>query len=433
MDVGALPPTHPLVERLRAFSGPRVTLEHDGVAVEALEGEPVAMALAAAGRVTLSRSPKYHRPHGPACMRGACDGCLVRINDTPGVMACQTAAKPGMKVTSQNAFPTAGLDVFAVTDWFFPKHMDHHRFMVGFGETINRTMQAVARRMAGSGTLPEEPGAMVAHQTREVDVLVVGAGSAGCAAARALAAKGFKVLVAEETSVAGGWIHDDPERSPTDEILHGVDVLLRAPAVATFDNGTLLSTNDSVTLVHARARIFANGCHDLMGTFARNDLPGVYTARGFARALCHGVVLGERVLIVGANAWGERVANVLKTIGDTAEVISDGTLIEARGTSVVNGALVKKNGHEQSVVCDAIVVAEDPVASYELAAQAGAKTVWETTRRAFVPAADSDGTAAVGVFVAGTLRHPWATREESSSDGTRVGQHVAAWLASTSH
>ena len=71
IDARALPATHPLARRLAAAAVPvTVTLEHDGVAVTAHEGEPVALALAAAGRLTLARSPKYHRARGPSCLRG---------------------------------------------------------------------------------------------------------------------------------------------------------------------------------------------------------------------------------------------------------------------------------------------------------------------------------------------------------------------------
>jgi len=40
------------------------------------ESAPAEPALVASGRLTLARSPKYHRPRGPSCMRGECDGCL---------------------------------------------------------------------------------------------------------------------------------------------------------------------------------------------------------------------------------------------------------------------------------------------------------------------------------------------------------------------
>jgi sarcosine oxidase subunit alpha len=80
----------------------RVVLTLDGEELEAERGEPLAAALVAAGKRTIARSPKFHRPRGPACMRGACDGCLARVDGTPNVMTCMTPAADGMVVVSQN-------------------------------------------------------------------------------------------------------------------------------------------------------------------------------------------------------------------------------------------------------------------------------------------------------------------------------------------
>ena len=45
--------------------------------IDGRTGEPLAFALLAADKLALSRSPKLHRPHGPYCLRGGCDGCLA--------------------------------------------------------------------------------------------------------------------------------------------------------------------------------------------------------------------------------------------------------------------------------------------------------------------------------------------------------------------
>ncbi|RYE89396.1 MAG: hypothetical protein EOO75_11880, partial [Myxococcales bacterium] len=44
----------------------RVTITLDGARVAAEAGEPVAVALVGADKVALARSPKLHRPRGPA-------------------------------------------------------------------------------------------------------------------------------------------------------------------------------------------------------------------------------------------------------------------------------------------------------------------------------------------------------------------------------
>ncbi|MEZ4375267.1 MAG: 2Fe-2S iron-sulfur cluster-binding protein, partial [Polyangiaceae bacterium] len=59
--------------RIRSLTKP-VRVFHDGHALEAEAGEPVAISLIGAGRLLLARSPKLHRPRGPYCLRAACDG-----------------------------------------------------------------------------------------------------------------------------------------------------------------------------------------------------------------------------------------------------------------------------------------------------------------------------------------------------------------------
>ena len=424
-----LPVGHPLARRLLrdSLDARRVTIEHDGHAVEAREGEPVALSLAAAGRLLLARSPKYHRPRGAACLRGDCDGCLVRIDDTPGVMACRTDAASGMKITSQNAFPSAGLDVFGVTDWFFPKHMDHHKLMVGFGDAINRTMQVFARRMAGLGTLPEEPGSVVAHTEREVDVLIVGAGSAGCAAARVLSDKGFSTLLVDEERTHGGDRLDRvDDEGPIAALPSHIEALTDASAVATFDNGTLVLRGGAITRVRARARLFATGCHDLIGSFARNDLPGIFTARAFSRALSRGVLLGERPVIVGSSAWAAPLYDLAKSLKLKAEWLPEGVITEALGSRQVVEVTVRDGDRKRTLSCDALVSAEEPVAAYELPGQAGACLAWDERRRAFTPRSDEDGaTDAKGVYVAGSVRRRFDSHAGREADGALAAGRIA--------
>lgn len=428
IDARALPSALPLAQRLAAAPAPvTVTLEHDGVAVTAHEGEPVALALAAAGHLTLARSPKYHRARGPSCLRGACDGCLVRVDDTPGVMACHAAVRPGMIVRSQNSFPSARFDVLQVTDWFFPRHLDHHHLMTGFGAAINRTMQTVARQMAGIGSLPEQSGGVVPHATRDVDVLVVGAGAAGTAAADRLHAAGLSVLVVEEDDAAGGRDRDrcDATAGPAPP---RAETLTRAAAVATYDRGTLVAREGAVLLVRARARLFANGCHDPVGTFPRNDLPGIFTTRAFSRALVRGVLLGERVVLAGGHPWHEALGEALEALGARVTRVA-GEVLGAAGRSAVTAVTVRDGDAARRLDCDALVTGESSTAAYELAGQAGAALGWEPARRCFVPRADADGaTAQAGVYVAGTVRAPGGTTAERAADGARVAGRILADL-----
>src|SRR6476659_781081 len=108
-----------------------VELELDGSTVLGRRGEPLASALIAADEWLLGRSVKYHRPRAAFCLQGSCGACLVRIDGRPNVRACCTSVEKGMKVERQNVYPSAALDVFGATDFFFPRGMDHHTFFVG--------------------------------------------------------------------------------------------------------------------------------------------------------------------------------------------------------------------------------------------------------------------------------------------------------------
>jgi sarcosine oxidase subunit alpha len=109
-----------MLRRTRALRDP-VTIYLDGEAVPAERGEPLAVALVASDYVTLARSPKLHRPRGPSCLRGGCDGCLARVDGAPNVMTCLRPARGGERIEAQNVVGTRRADLLRVTDWFFPQ------------------------------------------------------------------------------------------------------------------------------------------------------------------------------------------------------------------------------------------------------------------------------------------------------------------------
>ena len=75
--------------------GSFVSIDLEGEAIEAIEGEPLACALLAAGERVLARSIKYHRPRGPFCFAAACSQCLMRVDGVPNVYTCRTLSRAG--------------------------------------------------------------------------------------------------------------------------------------------------------------------------------------------------------------------------------------------------------------------------------------------------------------------------------------------------
>jgi sarcosine oxidase, subunit alpha len=83
----------------------RVRFTFDGRSIDALEGEPIAAALMAAGVRTLRRSRRLNQPRGIYCGIGHCFECRVKVDGQHGVRSCLTPVAAGMRVESEGGAP----------------------------------------------------------------------------------------------------------------------------------------------------------------------------------------------------------------------------------------------------------------------------------------------------------------------------------------
>ncbi|MDP6785856.1 MAG: FAD-dependent oxidoreductase [Rhodospirillales bacterium] len=144
-------------------TGEPVRFSFDGSPVEGFEGESLAAALTAAGILAL-RHTKDGAPRGVFCGMGVCFDCLVTVNGRPGQRACLTKVEAGLRVHSR-----APAEAVA-------------------------TAKAPPLARAPDGPIP-------VHQCQ---ILVIGAGPGGLAAAEAAARGGAGVTVLDERPEAGG-------------------------------------------------------------------------------------------------------------------------------------------------------------------------------------------------------------------------------------
>ncbi|WP_224363294.1 2Fe-2S iron-sulfur cluster-binding protein [Hyalangium versicolor] len=438
--------------------GRAITVDLEGEPVPAVEGEPVACSLIAAGETVLARSIKYHRPRGAYCFAAACSHCLMRVDGLPNVYTCRTPARPGMRLERQNAFPSAKVDLFGTIDWFFPRGLDHHEMFAGV-PVAEQVMAKVARQLAGLGLLPDQeaPPRLPARSLR-TRVAVVGGGAAGLAAAKVLAARGIPFLLLEREERIGGRLtrgaplSDDPALPEVASFPQG-SVLTRAHAIGLYDDegGRFLAVvarePEGLRLlqIHADRFLLAPGGHPGILPFENNDLPGVYAGRAASLLLREHGVAPESAALVG---WGPELhalARLLEQNGTQVAAVVDlrgplpasphpkaciGSEPKAHGLKAVGAfSFVPQGGRRKKVDCDAVLISIPTSPSFELARQAGVTVDFDAERGLFVAVAQQDGrTASEDVFVAGDITGG-GTASEAAASGTRAAEALIGGLS----
>jgi sarcosine oxidase, subunit alpha len=368
----------------------------NGREIEGNAGDTIASALYRQGQRIFSRSFKYHRPRGLLCCAGNCPNCLMNVDGIPNIRTCITPARPGMIVRHQNAYPSLDTDWMSASqrfDWLMPvgwyyKTFTHHRLW--------HAAEPWIRKAAGLGEILPCTLREYEHAWMHTETAVIGGGSAGVAAALRAAERGERVVLVDNEPELGGRTryskHEVPRESITKlQSLSNVQVFSPAQCFGLYE-GNLVAVlypnphpGAAERLIHLRARkvTIATGAYETPLLFANNDLPGVMLSSAVQRLYrLHGVVPGLRAVIVGDQYRAEEVAADLRESGMTlvARVAPDDALT-AIGKDSVKGIRTR----DGSFVCDLIVVCGPLVPDSGLAAQAGAKLLWDEERGAFLP------------------------------------------------
>lgn len=305
-----------------------VSFEFEGRTFEGFHGDTVASALLGQGLTTLGRSFKRHRPRGVMGL-GWEDPCaLMQVlapDPAPNVPATQLRLaddRPGFRLDGVKGWPSTQSDLLGWIDHahgLLPAGFYYKTFMGPFFTRRGawHRYEPWIRRLAGLGRLPAtaSPVAMQ-RQYAHADVLVVGAGPAGTAAAQHLAQQGCRLFWVDDGPAPGGRLRDaadDPEtqawmRDVTTE-LDALPHVTRCPntlALSRLDHGFVLCWErqddgfERLWRLRVPKIILATGAIERPMVFPDNDRPGVMLS-GAVRGLLHrhAVAAAHRLVVVG--------------------------------------------------------------------------------------------------------------------------------------
>ena len=217
-----------------------IAVEIDGVPVPAESGESVASVLMRQAESWSRLTPVSGAKRAPYCMMGICFDCLAEVDGTPSVQTCLTPVRDGMMIKRQH------------------------------GKAEYRALSAA-------------------------DVLIVGAGPAGMAAALAARRHGLETIVIDDQPAPGGQIWRSVETGAARDAVLGasytegraVTAAFRASGATYLDGAQLwqieagflayLSRGGQAQAVTAKAVILATGAQERPTPFPGWTLPGVLT------------------------------------------------------------------------------------------------------------------------------------------------------------
>jgi sarcosine oxidase subunit alpha len=469
-----------LVDRTRP-----VRFRFDGQPLKGYAGDTLASALLANGIHLTGRSFKYHRPRGILSAGADEPNALItvrrdRARMTPNLRATQIELYEGLEAQSQNRWPSLAFDLGAVNSLiapFIPAGFYYKTFMWprrawhGFYEPR-------IRAAAGLGKSPTAPDPdRYASRYAHCDLLIIGGGAAGLAAALTAAVSGARVILCDEQAQLGGAMLADaaariggqpvPQwaRQMTEVLAArpNVTLLPRTTAFGYFPHNFVALCQrlhdhlgdppahlprERLWQVRAREVIFACGAIERPLVFPGNDRPGVMLAGAAGTYLNrYGVRVGRRIVLVTAHDAAYQTALDLHAAGARIGAIVDlrpavtGTLPQAAraagltvhehmtvrgttgGTRVSEAVLARRDdagrvrsGAPLRVACDALLMSGGYTPSVHLFSQTRGRLAWDEARQVFLPAESYEHVRSAGACRGCT------SLSESLNDGAMAAQ-----------
>ena len=454
-------------QRMRLASGGRIdrarplSFSFDGTRHQGFAGDTLASALMANGVRCVGRSFKFHRPRGIFGAGAEEPNAIVQLESgartTPNPRATQIELYDGLSATSVNAWPSLAVDLRSINGLFaplLPAGFYYKTFI--WPKPLWHACEGAIRRAAGLGRAPEEPDPDIYDRMHvHCDVLVVGGGPAGLAAALRAGRTGARVIVADEQNELGGRLLDNRQQidgapgvdwaaAAAEELASMTDVrvLTRTTAFGHYEHNHIAllerrtdhlgpgADGARQRLWKARARqvVLAAGAHERPIVFRNNDRPGVMLASAAAAYVNrYAVRPGQRAVVFTNNDSGYAAAADLVDGGVSVAAIVDArpgagdeaaalaathdietlngfAVVDVKGRRRTAGASVSALNDEgaatgdsaRTIGCDLLAVSGGWNPCVHLHCHSGGKLDFDAEQACFVPGRTPLGSRAAG-------------------------------------
>ena len=310
----------------------------EGKEYTGFEGDTITSALLAAGVQVLGRSFKYHRPRGVLSFANHDINVMVTDGQDTNIRGDVVKLENGMKLQAVNTDGGVVKDKNSYIDkispllpvGFYYKAFHKPLFLFPFWEKL-------IRKSAGLGIVNFNfPRINKRKLNTHTDLLIIGAGPSGLAAALAAASNGLQVTLVDENQQLGGSLSYDHAGSDTTRKLLDslIDMVRKTPNITTHlgayaagyytDHMVPIVGANGITRVRAQAVIVATGVFEQPPVFRNNDLPGVMLGSAAQRLIYrYSVKPFNKGVVVTANSQGYRVALDLLNAGVKVAALVD--------------------------------------------------------------------------------------------------------------
>ena len=438
--------------------GTPLQFSFDGKKYNGHAGDTLASALLANGVRLMGRSFKYHRPRGPLTAGSEEPNALVQLRtgnrQEPNTRATVAELYDGLEATSQNAWPSLKHDILSINDRmsnFLTAGFYYKTFMwpKAFWEKV---YEPAIRRAAGLGSVSLEDDPDIYDKGfLHCDLLVIGAGPSGLAAALTAGRAGARVILADEDYALGGRLNSETlalgDQSGADwasaalaelASMDNVRVLPRTTVIGAFDHGiygAVERVSDHIAVpaegkprqilwrIYSRQALLCAGATERPIAFANNDRPGVMLA-GAVRSYANrwAATPAQKVAVFTNNDDGHRTAADLIAKGvrvtavvdvredapavEGAELFAGAKVIDTEGRLGLNGIRIRlKGGQTRDIPCGALAVSGGWNPNVHLTCHQRGRPEWNEAIAAFGPGQGLP----VGMSVAGAANGDLST------------------------